>query len=87
MKATSNLKEAPEVPILVTRKDGTAESFKRKIIIGSNSEGTDNPDGEELEMVFSIPRRIIQHTSKSHTQLTTATREEVWSPQQPQKPS
>ncbi|MBW0548032.1 hypothetical protein O181_087747 [Austropuccinia psidii MF-1] len=73
--------------MLVTWKDGTVGSFKRKIIIGSNSEGSDNPDGEVLEMVFSIPRRIIQNTSKSHSQLTTATREEVWSPHQPQKPS
>ncbi|MBW0514463.1 hypothetical protein O181_054178 [Austropuccinia psidii MF-1] len=59
---------APEVPILVTRKDGRLGKLKRNLVvqdeIDTDAEGSDEIDGEELEMTTPIQKRKIQSPSK-----------------------
>ncbi|MBW0559222.1 hypothetical protein O181_098937 [Austropuccinia psidii MF-1] len=49
---------APEVPILVTRKDGRLGKLKRNLVvqdeIDTDAEGSDEIDGEELEITTPI---------------------------------
>ncbi|MBW0472881.1 hypothetical protein O181_012596 [Austropuccinia psidii MF-1] len=57
---------APEVPILVTRKDGRLEKLKRNLVVhdenDTDAEGSDGLDGEELEITTPIQKRRIQYT-------------------------
>ncbi|MBW0578863.1 hypothetical protein O181_118578 [Austropuccinia psidii MF-1] len=51
---------APEVPIFVTRKDGQLGQLKRNLVvqdeIDTDSEGSDQIDGEELEITTTIQK-------------------------------
>ncbi|MBW0559004.1 hypothetical protein O181_098719 [Austropuccinia psidii MF-1] len=66
---------APEVPILVTRKDGKLGKLKTNLVvqdeIDTDSEGSDEIDGEELEITTPIQKRRIQSTSQSPVQAST----------------
>ncbi|MBW0509091.1 hypothetical protein O181_048806 [Austropuccinia psidii MF-1] len=77
---------APEVPILVTRKDGKLGKLKRNFVvqdeIDNDAEGSDEIDGEELEMTTPIQKRRIQ----SPVQASTTNNEVIRSPQPPQLP-
>ncbi|MBW0569048.1 hypothetical protein O181_108763 [Austropuccinia psidii MF-1] len=57
---------APEVPILVTRKDGRVVKLKINFVVpkdlDSYAEGRDELDGEELEVTTPIQKRRIQST-------------------------
>ncbi|MBW0472478.1 hypothetical protein O181_012193 [Austropuccinia psidii MF-1] len=57
---------ALEVPILVTRKDGRLEKLKRNLMVpadvDTNSQVSDEKDGEELEATTPIHRRRIEST-------------------------
>ncbi|MBW0574664.1 hypothetical protein O181_114379 [Austropuccinia psidii MF-1] len=57
---------APEVPILVTRKDGRVFKLKRNFVVPedlyADAEGSDELDGEELAVTTPIQKRIIQST-------------------------
>ncbi|MBW0542914.1 hypothetical protein O181_082629 [Austropuccinia psidii MF-1] len=81
---------APEVPILVTRKDGRLGKFKEKLVVqydfDTDAEGNDEIDGKELEVTTPIQRRIIHSTSPSPTQFSTTTNEFIRSPKPPQLP-
>ncbi|MBW0555724.1 hypothetical protein O181_095439 [Austropuccinia psidii MF-1] len=81
---------APEVPILVTRKDGKLGKLKRNLVvqdeIDTDSEGSDEIDGEELEMTTPIQKRRIQSPSQSPVQASTTNNEVISSPQPPQLP-
>ncbi|MBW0568210.1 hypothetical protein O181_107925 [Austropuccinia psidii MF-1] len=81
---------APEVPILVTRKDGKLGKLKRNLVvqdeIDTDSEGSDEIDGEELEITTPIQKRRIQSTSQSPVQAITTSNEVIRSPQPPQLP-
>ncbi|MBW0571245.1 hypothetical protein O181_110960 [Austropuccinia psidii MF-1] len=70
---------APEVPILVTRKDGKLGRLKRNLVvqdeIDTDAEGSDEIDGEELEMTTPIQKRRIQSTSQSPVQASTTNNE------------
>ncbi|MBW0535994.1 hypothetical protein O181_075709 [Austropuccinia psidii MF-1] len=54
---------APEVPILVTRKDGRLGKLKRNLVVqdenDTDAEGSDELDGEELEITTPIQKRRI----------------------------
>ncbi|MBW0541053.1 hypothetical protein O181_080768 [Austropuccinia psidii MF-1] len=80
---------APEVPILVTRKDGRLGKLKRNLVVqdenDTDAEGSYECDGEELEMTMPIQKRRIQSTSPSPVQNSTTTHE-VISPPQPGHP-
>ncbi|MBW0517608.1 hypothetical protein O181_057323 [Austropuccinia psidii MF-1] len=60
---------APEVPILVTRKDGRLGRLKRNLVVqdenDTDTEGSDELDGQELEMTTPIQKRRIEYTSLS----------------------
>ncbi|MBW0560870.1 hypothetical protein O181_100585 [Austropuccinia psidii MF-1] len=79
---------APEVPILVTRKDLKLGKLKRNLVaqdeIDTDAEGSDAIDGEELELTTPIPKRRIQSPSKSPVQASTTNHEVIRSPQPPQ---
>ncbi|MBW0506857.1 hypothetical protein O181_046572 [Austropuccinia psidii MF-1] len=51
---TANPLVSPEVPILVTRKDGGLGKLERDLVVqdevDTDAEGSDELDGEELEM-------------------------------------
>ncbi|MBW0466170.1 hypothetical protein O181_005885 [Austropuccinia psidii MF-1] len=75
---------APGVPILLTIKDGRLEKLKRNLVVQdavyTNSEGSDELDGEELEMTTPIQKRRIQSTSLSPVQASTTIHEVIRSP-------
>ncbi|MBW0465500.1 hypothetical protein O181_005215 [Austropuccinia psidii MF-1] len=81
---------APEVPILVTRKDGRLGKLKRNLVVkdehDTDAEGSDELDGEELEATTPIQKRRIQYTSLSQFQASTTIHEVIRSPQPPQPP-
>ncbi|MBW0512495.1 hypothetical protein O181_052210 [Austropuccinia psidii MF-1] len=60
---------APEVPILVTRKDGRLRKLKINLVVqdenDTDAEGSDEIDGGELEITTAIQNRRIQSTSLS----------------------
>ncbi|MBW0550050.1 hypothetical protein O181_089765 [Austropuccinia psidii MF-1] len=76
---------APEVPIFVTRKDGKLGKLKRNLVvqdeIDTDAEGSDEIDGEELELTTPIQKRRIQSTSLSPVHANTTTHEVIRSPQ------
>ncbi|MBW0493418.1 hypothetical protein O181_033133 [Austropuccinia psidii MF-1] len=84
------IRVAPEVPILVTRKDGKLGRLKRNLVvqdeIDTDAEGSDEIDGEELEITTPIQKRRIQSTSKSPVQASTTNNEVIRSPQPPKLP-
>ncbi|MBW0559187.1 hypothetical protein O181_098902 [Austropuccinia psidii MF-1] len=75
---------APEVPILVTRKDGRLGKLKRNLVVqdknDTDAEGSDELDGEELEMTTPISKRRIKSTSLSPVQASTTTHEVISPP-------
>ncbi|MBW0564877.1 hypothetical protein O181_104592 [Austropuccinia psidii MF-1] len=81
---------APEVPILVIRKDGRLGKLKRHLGAqdenDTDAEGSDEIDGEEPEITTPIQKRRIQSTSLSPVQASTTTNEVTRSPQPPQPP-
>ncbi|MBW0568648.1 hypothetical protein O181_108363 [Austropuccinia psidii MF-1] len=81
---------APEVPILVTRKDERLEKLKRNLVVkdenDTDSEGSDEIDGEELEINTPIQKKRIQSTSLSPVQASTTTNEVIRPAQPPQPP-
>ncbi|MBW0566052.1 hypothetical protein O181_105767 [Austropuccinia psidii MF-1] len=60
---------ALEDRILVTRKDGRLEKLKRNMVVqdenDTDAEGSDEIDGEELEITTPIQKERIQSTSLS----------------------
>ncbi|MBW0512830.1 hypothetical protein O181_052545 [Austropuccinia psidii MF-1] len=76
---------APEVPILVTRKDGRLRKLKRNLVVqdenDTDAEGSDELDGKELEMTTLIQKQRIQSTSLSPVQASTTTNEVIRPPQ------
>ncbi|MBW0579172.1 hypothetical protein O181_118887 [Austropuccinia psidii MF-1] len=86
----NTIRVAPEVPILVTRKDGRLGKLKRSLVVQDENdtyaEGSDELDGEELEMTTPIQKRRIQSTSLSPVQASTTTNEVIRPPQPPQPP-
>ncbi|MBW0504313.1 hypothetical protein O181_044028 [Austropuccinia psidii MF-1] len=81
---------APEVPILVTRKDGRLGKLQRNLVvqdeIDTDAEGSDEHDGEEVEITTPIQKRRIQSTSLSPVPVSTTIHEVIRSPQPPQPP-
>ncbi|MBW0468084.1 hypothetical protein O181_007799 [Austropuccinia psidii MF-1] len=81
---------AQEVPILVSRKDGRLGKLKRNLVVqdknDTDAEGSDELDGEELEMTTPIQKRRIQSTSLYPVQASTTTNEVIRPPQPPQPP-
>ncbi|MBW0488934.1 hypothetical protein O181_028649 [Austropuccinia psidii MF-1] len=81
---------APEVPILVTRKDGRLGKLKRNLVVqdehDTDAEGSDELDGEELEFTTPIQKRRIQYNSLSPVQASTTIHEVIRSLQPPQPP-
>ncbi|MBW0484403.1 hypothetical protein O181_024118 [Austropuccinia psidii MF-1] len=79
-----------EVPILVTRKDGILGKLKRNLVvqddIDTDAEGSDEIDGEELEITTPIQKKRIKSTSLSPVQASTTINEVIRSPQPPQPP-
>ncbi|MBW0503506.1 hypothetical protein O181_043221 [Austropuccinia psidii MF-1] len=75
---------APEVPILVTRKDGKLGKLKQNLVvqdeIDTDTEGSNEIDGEELEMTTQIQKRRIQSSSQSPVQASTTNNEVIRSP-------
>ncbi|MBW0509683.1 hypothetical protein O181_049398 [Austropuccinia psidii MF-1] len=82
---------APEVSILATRKDGRLGKLKRNLVfqdeVDTDDEGSDEIDGEELEMTTPIQKRIIQSTSLSPVQASITIHEVIRSPLPPQIPT
>ncbi|MBW0577903.1 hypothetical protein O181_117618, partial [Austropuccinia psidii MF-1] len=62
---------APEVPISVTRNDGRLGKLKKNLVaqdeVNTDAQGSDEPDGEELEITTHIQKRRIQSTSLSQS--------------------
>ncbi|MBW0546015.1 hypothetical protein O181_085730 [Austropuccinia psidii MF-1] len=81
---------APEAPILVPRKNGRLGKLKRNMVvqdkIDTDAKGSDEIDGEGLEITTPIPKRIIQSTSLSPVPASTTIHEMIRSPQPPQPP-
>ncbi|MBW0582226.1 hypothetical protein O181_121941 [Austropuccinia psidii MF-1] len=79
---------APEVPILVTRKDGKLGKLKRNFVvqdeIDTDAGGSDEIDGAELEITTPIQKRRIQSLSQSSVQASTTNHKVIRSPQPPQ---
>ncbi|MBW0529528.1 hypothetical protein O181_069243 [Austropuccinia psidii MF-1] len=88
--ATSGHSNSPEVPILVTRKDGILGELKRNLVVqdenDTDAEGSDEINGEELEMTTPIQKKRIQSTSLSTVQASTTTNEVIRPLQPPQPP-
>ncbi|MBW0577531.1 hypothetical protein O181_117246 [Austropuccinia psidii MF-1] len=82
---------SPEIPIFVTRKDGRLGKLKRNLVVQNgndiDAEGSDELDGEELEITTPIQNRRIQSTSLFPVQASTTTNEVIWPPQPPQLPN
>ncbi|MBW0511726.1 hypothetical protein O181_051441 [Austropuccinia psidii MF-1] len=80
---------APEVPILVTRKDGRLRKLRRNLVAQDENdtyaEGSHELDGEKLEMTTPHQKRRIQSTSLSPIQ-ASATANDVIRPPQPSQP-
>ncbi|MBW0478177.1 hypothetical protein O181_017892 [Austropuccinia psidii MF-1] len=78
------IEAAPEAPIGITMKDGRLGKLKRNLVVQdnvyTNSELSDEMDGEELEVTTPIQRRRIQSTSLSPFQVNTTTHELIRSP-------
>ncbi|MBW0539065.1 hypothetical protein O181_078780 [Austropuccinia psidii MF-1] len=89
-EATSGHSNSPEVPILVTRKDGRRGKLKRNLVVqdenDTDTEGSDALDGEELEMTTLIQKRRIQSTSLSPVQASISIHGVIRPPQPPQPP-
>ncbi|MBW0572492.1 hypothetical protein O181_112207, partial [Austropuccinia psidii MF-1] len=81
---------SPEVPILATRKDGRLGKLKRSLVVqdenDTDAEGSDEIDGEELEITTPLEKIRIQSTSLSLVQASTTTNEVIRPPQTPQPP-
>ncbi|MBW0565879.1 hypothetical protein O181_105594 [Austropuccinia psidii MF-1] len=81
---------APEVPLLVTRKDGRVVKLKRNLVVpedlDADAEGSDELDGEELAVATPIQKRRIKSTP-SPPVLACATNLEVQRSPQPLPPS
>ncbi|MBW0490619.1 hypothetical protein O181_030334 [Austropuccinia psidii MF-1] len=81
---------SPEVPILVTRKDGRLGKLKINFVVqdenDTDTEGNDELDGEELEIATPIQKRRTQSTSLSPVPVGTIIHEVIRSPQPPQPP-
>ncbi|MBW0480904.1 hypothetical protein O181_020619 [Austropuccinia psidii MF-1] len=79
-----------EVTILVTRKDGRLGKLKRNLVVqdevDTDAEGSDEIEGEELEITTPTQKRRIQSTSLSPVQASTTIHEVIRSPQPPQLP-
>ncbi|MBW0530881.1 hypothetical protein O181_070596 [Austropuccinia psidii MF-1] len=79
---------SPEVPILVTRKDWRLGKLKRNLVvqdeIDSDAGGSDEIDGEQLEMTNPIQKRRIHSPSRSPFQASTTKHEVIRPPQPPQ---
>ncbi|MBW0525938.1 hypothetical protein O181_065653 [Austropuccinia psidii MF-1] len=79
---------APEVPISVTRKDGRLVKLKRNLVVqdenDTDSEGSDEIYGEELEITTPIQKRRIQSNLLSPVPVSTTTHEVIRSSQPPQ---
>ncbi|MBW0520569.1 hypothetical protein O181_060284 [Austropuccinia psidii MF-1] len=75
---------APRVPILVTRKDGRLGKLKRNLVlqyeIDTDSKGSYELVGEELEITTPIQKRRIHSTSLSPVQASTTIHEVIRSP-------
>ncbi|MBW0544899.1 hypothetical protein O181_084614 [Austropuccinia psidii MF-1] len=75
---------APEVPILVTREDGKLGKLKRNLVvedeIDTDAEGSDEFDGEKLEMNTPIQKRRIKSPSLSPVQASNTNHEVIRSP-------
>ncbi|MBW0557465.1 hypothetical protein O181_097180 [Austropuccinia psidii MF-1] len=88
--ATSGHSNSQEVPILVNRKDGRLEKLMRNLAVkdenDTDAEGSDEIDGEELEINTPIQKRRIQSTSLSPVQASTTTNEVITPAQPPQPP-
>ncbi|MBW0542077.1 hypothetical protein O181_081792 [Austropuccinia psidii MF-1] len=88
--ATSGHSNSPEVPILATRKDGRLGKLKTNLVVqdenDTDAEGSDELDGEALEMTTLIQKRRIQSTPLSPVQASTTTNEVIRPPQPPQPP-
>ncbi|MBW0588728.1 hypothetical protein O181_128443 [Austropuccinia psidii MF-1] len=82
----SHVGVAPEVAILVTRKDGKLGRLNRNLVIqdeiDTDAEGSDEIDGEELEMTTPIQKRRIPSPSLSTVQANTTNHEVIGSPNQ-----
>ncbi|MBW0536676.1 hypothetical protein O181_076391 [Austropuccinia psidii MF-1] len=76
---------APEVPILVTRKDGRLGKLKGNLVVqdenDTDAEGSDDLDGEELEITTPIPKRRMKSTSLSPVPVSTTIHKVIRSPQ------
>ncbi|MBW0463710.1 hypothetical protein O181_003425 [Austropuccinia psidii MF-1] len=76
---------APEVCILVTRKDERLGKLKRNLVVqdenDADAEGSDELDGEELETTTPIQKRRIQSPSIFPVQASTTNHELIRSPQ------
>ncbi|MBW0476824.1 hypothetical protein O181_016539 [Austropuccinia psidii MF-1] len=81
---------APEVPVFVTIKDGRFGKLKRNLVfqdeVANDAEGSDEIDGEEVEITIPIQRRRIQSISLSSVPASTTIHEVIRSPQPPQPP-
>ncbi|MBW0481489.1 hypothetical protein O181_021204 [Austropuccinia psidii MF-1] len=77
---------APEVPILVTRKDGILFTLKQSLVVqddvDTDAEGSYEIDAEGLEITTPIYRKRIESTSPSPVQANTTTHELIRSPNQ-----
>ncbi|MBW0574715.1 hypothetical protein O181_114430 [Austropuccinia psidii MF-1] len=75
---------APEVPILLMSKDERLSKLKRNIVVqddvDTDAKGSDEIDGEELEVTTPIQRRRLHSTSLSPVQVNTTTHEVMRSP-------
>ncbi|MBW0482797.1 hypothetical protein O181_022512 [Austropuccinia psidii MF-1] len=81
---------APEVNILITRKDGRLGKLNRSLVVqdenDTDAEGSDELDGEELEMTTPTQKRRIQSISLSTVQASNTTHEVIRPPKPPQTP-
>ncbi|MBW0591366.1 hypothetical protein O181_131081 [Austropuccinia psidii MF-1] len=86
--ATPGHSNSPEVLILVTRKDGRLGKLKINLVVKdeiyTDAEGSDEIDGEELEITTPIQKRRIKSTSISPFPASTTIHEVITSPQPPQ---
>ncbi|MBW0476201.1 hypothetical protein O181_015916 [Austropuccinia psidii MF-1] len=81
---------APELLILVTRKDGRLGKLKRNLVVqdenDTDSECSDEHYGEELEITTPIQKQRIQSTSLSPVPVITTIHEVIMSPPTTQPP-
>ncbi|MBW0471905.1 hypothetical protein O181_011620 [Austropuccinia psidii MF-1] len=75
---------SPEVPILVSRKDGRLGKLKRNLVaqddVDTDAEGSDEIYEEEFEITTPIHRRRMVSTSPSPFKANTTTHEMIRSP-------